>query len=86
MATRSSIFAWKVPWREEPGSYRSWGCKKSDTTECAHTHTYKALFTAGVTASLARWGNKGSERVINSLSKLGLQIPSTVNWKTVGEF
>ena len=74
MATRSSIFAWKVPWGEEPGSYRSWGFKKSDTTECANTHTYKALFKAGVPASLARWGNKGSERVINAFSKLGLQI------------
>ena len=27
MATHSSIFAWKIPWTEEPGSYSLWGCK-----------------------------------------------------------
>ena len=30
MATRSSILAWKIPWREEPGGPRD--CKESDTT------------------------------------------------------
>ena len=29
-------FAWRIPWREEPGS--PWGCKESDTTEQLHTH------------------------------------------------
>ena len=44
MATRSSILAWEIPrdrgaWQlpfvgsEEPGSYRSWGRRESDTTE-----------------------------------------------------
>ena len=33
MATHSSIIAWKIPWMEEPGSYRPWGCKKLDRTE-----------------------------------------------------
>ena len=28
MATQSSIFAWKIPWTEEP-----WGHKELDTTE-----------------------------------------------------
>ena len=31
MATHSTIFAWKIPWTEEPG--RPWGCKESDTTK-----------------------------------------------------
>ena len=31
MATYSSILAWKIPWREEPGGPR--GRKESDTTE-----------------------------------------------------
>ena len=27
MATHSSILAWRIPWREEPGGlHRSWGC------------------------------------------------------------
>ena len=33
MATHSSIFAWRIPWAEEPGSYSSWGRKESDTTK-----------------------------------------------------
>ena len=31
MAIRSSIFAWRIPWTEEPGS--QWGRKESDMTE-----------------------------------------------------
>ena len=33
MATHSSIFAWRVPWTEEPAGLQSMGCKESDTTE-----------------------------------------------------
>ena len=33
MATHSSIFAWRIPWTEEPGKYSSQGCKESDKTE-----------------------------------------------------
>ena len=33
MATHSSIFAWKIPWTEEPGRLQSMGRKESDTTE-----------------------------------------------------
>ena len=33
MATHSSIFAWRIPWAEEPGGLHSKGCKESDMTE-----------------------------------------------------
>ena len=33
MATQSSIFAWRIPWTEEPGRYSPWGHKESDMTE-----------------------------------------------------
>ena len=34
MATHSSIFAWKIPWTEEPIlGYRTGGLKESDATE-----------------------------------------------------
>ena len=33
MATHSSVLAWKVPGREEPGGLPLWGCTESDTTE-----------------------------------------------------
>ena len=36
MATHSSIFAWKIPWMEEPGGPR--GGKESDATERLHFH------------------------------------------------
>ena len=29
MATHSSIFAWEIPWREEPGGLQSKGLQKS---------------------------------------------------------
>ena len=39
MATHSSILAWKIPWREEPGV-----SKELDTTEHTHTHTHKHAY------------------------------------------
>ena len=32
MATHSSILAWEIPWRQDPG-YSPWGHKESDMTE-----------------------------------------------------
>ena len=31
MATHSSIFAWEIPWTEEPGGLQSTGFQESDT-------------------------------------------------------
>ena len=37
--TQMSTSVWLViPWTEEPGGYRSWGHKKSETTERLSTH------------------------------------------------
>ena len=33
MATHSSIFAWRIPWTEEPGRLQSMGSQESDMTE-----------------------------------------------------
>ena len=33
MATHSSILAWKIPWREEPGGLQSMGRKELDMTK-----------------------------------------------------
>ena len=33
MATHSSVFAWRIPWTEEPGGLRPWGREELDTTE-----------------------------------------------------
>ena len=33
MATHSRIFAWTIPWTEEPGGIQSIGYKELDTTE-----------------------------------------------------
>ena len=32
MATHSSIFAWRIPWTEDPGELQSLGCKVLDMT------------------------------------------------------
>jgi len=34
----SSIFAWKIPWTEEPGRLQFMGSLESDTTERFHFH------------------------------------------------
>ena len=33
MVTHSSILAWEIPWRENPGRLQSMGHKESDMTE-----------------------------------------------------
>ena len=44
MTTHSSILAWGIPWREEPGGLQSMRLQESDTTERLndniHTHTH----------------------------------------------
>ena len=52
-ATHSSILAWRIPWREEPGGVRPWGRKELDTTEWL---TLQCNF--GHFASL--WGNEAT--------------------------
>ena len=32
MATHTSMLAWKIPWKEEPGGLQSMGLLESDTT------------------------------------------------------
>ena len=39
MATHSNVFAWRIPWTEEPGGYSPWDCKEPDTTEQLDTFT-----------------------------------------------
>ena len=40
MATHSSLFAWKMPWTEEPGRVQSTGSQEWDTTEHSTVNTY----------------------------------------------
>ena len=32
MATQSNIYAWRIPWTEEPGGLQSMGLQESDMT------------------------------------------------------
>ena len=57
MATRSSILAWKSPWRSLVG-YSPWGCKELDTTERLHliANTYENLpLKSNAGACLVQW-------------------------------
>ena len=38
-ATHSSILAWRIPWREEPGGLQTRDLKESDTSEQLNTVT-----------------------------------------------
>ena len=46
MATCSSILAWKIPWRKEPGGLVH-GVAKSQTwlSACVHEHTHTEIIT-----------------------------------------
>ena len=43
MPVHSSILAWRISWKEEPGGLQFWGCKELDTTEWLNTHQYSSL-------------------------------------------
>ena len=48
MATHSSIFAWKIPWTEEPGGLQPVWSQKAEhnwVIECTHTHTHTHTLT-----------------------------------------
>ena len=49
IATHSSIFAWRIPWTEEPGRLRSKGLQRV-RQDCGSTHTC----TVSVTCDLVR--------------------------------
>ena len=48
MATHSSIFAWRIPWREEPGGIQSMGSQSwtwLSVCACMHVHTHTHTHT-----------------------------------------
>ena len=52
MVTHSSIFAWTIPWTEEPGRLLSMGSQESDTMEreyCFKKQTYSTVFLLPLT-------------------------------------
>ena len=53
MATHSSIFAWRIPWTEEPGRLQSMGSQESDRTELS-THTHRSYWLNGTLISPRR--------------------------------
>ena len=45
MATHSSIFAWEIPWTEEPGGLQSMGSQSWTQLSNSHIHTHNVLET-----------------------------------------
>ena len=52
MVTHSRIFAWKIPWTEEPGGLSPWGRKECDMAEHAHVDTHTQLIHFAVQQKL----------------------------------
>ena len=48
MATHSSMLAWRIPWREEPGRLQSMGRKESDMTERLHFTSLHSLYPSAL--------------------------------------
>ena len=59
MATHFSIFAWKIPWVEEPVGYSPRGHKESDTIERLHVQSVSWCTN---TTLLKRWRSERRER------------------------
>ena len=67
MAIHSCIFAWRIPWTEEPGGYSPWSFKESGTTKgltlthsiCAIKHFEKSQNNIKVTSCFKNY-NKAS--------------------------
>ena len=48
MASDFNIFAWRIPWTEEPDGLQSVECKELDTTEVTeHAHIYPYPHSGG---------------------------------------
>ena len=53
MAAHSSIFAWRIPWTEEPGGLQSMGLQRV-RPNCANTHTHTQICLPHVRICLHR--------------------------------
>ena len=61
METHSSILAWEIPWREEPGGLQSMGSQRvgHDWSYLAYTHTHTHTQSDSVPwRALAKPGNR----------------------------
>ena len=62
--THSSIFAWKIPWTEEPGRQQSIGLQRvgHDQSNLAHMSRYKlgSAYTVDLVSSIGSLCGKGS--------------------------
>ena len=45
MGTHSSILAWRIPWKEEPGRLQSMGSQRVMTKQLKHTHAHTHTHT-----------------------------------------
>ena len=61
MATHSSILAWRIPQREEPGRPLSMGSQESDTTQQLNHQTTTIRITQGLPG-----GSNGKESACNA--------------------
>ena len=68
MATHSSIFAWRIPWTEEPGRLWSIGSQRVglDWSDLAHTHSSCNIENLGVVIKFQEY----SQYLLNLLASL----------------
>jgi len=55
MVTHFSIFAWEIPWVEEPGGLQSMGLQKSWTPLSMHVFVLKSKLQWGTTTHWSEW-------------------------------
>ena len=65
MATHSSILAWRIPWRDEPGGLQSTGHEELDTTERLSTSIHKFTSKEAAGSSYAAPGYYDNDQIFH---------------------
>ena len=89
MATHTSVPAWRVPWRKEPGRLQSWSHRESDTAEWACIHPlFMQLVRMERTSeviespphSLVSWSSSGGETEPHRWSESQIHARRVPGW------
>ena len=84
IATHSSMLAWKIPWKEEPGGLQSTGSKRTDTTERLSTERSSQCFPGGTSGKESTCRCRRHER--RGLSNWVGQIRCRRKWQPTPVF
>ena len=83
MATHSSIFAWRIPWTEEPGGLQSKGSQRVRHDQVTNTFTFWSLSSPKLARKHLGWSGPHLEGCLprRSLSPLVISLVSILKFE-----